>query len=136
MADLNDVWNWPNNGANGYATDSNDWKDDNSAGISQRVNNVLTYVYKQHQTNNLHYTNDLSRTRDQLNVGFAAYKNYFASNSDDKHPTFNMFSRYPIMEFNIQPNGRTIGGIHYELNSNNMPRCRIQFTNAHNFANT
>ena len=135
MADLNDVWNWPNNGANGYATDSNDWKSDNSAGISQRVNNVLTYVYKQHQTNNLHYTNDLSRTRDELNVGFAAYKNYFASNSDDKHPTFNMFSRYPIMEFNIQPNGRTIGGIHYELNSNNMPRCRIQFTNAHNFAN-
>ena len=135
MADLNDVWNWPNNGANGYATDSNDWKSDNSAGISQRVNNVLTYVYKQHQTNNLHYTNDLSRTRDQLNLGFAAYKNYFASFSDDKHPTFNMLSRYPIMEFNIQPNARLIGGIHYELNSNNMPRIRVQFTSAHEFAN-
>ena len=135
MADLNDVWNWPNNGANGYATDSNDWKSDNSAGISQRVNNVLTYVYKQHQTNNLHYTNDLSRTRDQLNVGFAAYKNYFASNSDDKHPTFNMLSRYPLMEFNIQPNGRKIGGIHHELNANLMPRIRVQFTDAHEFGN-
>ncbi len=134
MADLNDVWNWPNDGANGYATDSNDWKDDNSAGISQRVNNVLTYVYKQHQTNNLHYTNDLSRTRDVLNRGFAAYKHYHSSHSDDKHPTFNMLARYPQMEFSIRPNGRTIGGIHYELNSSTkMPQIRVQFTSAHEF---
>ena len=135
MADLNDVWNWPNNGANGYATDSNDWKSDNSAGLSKRVNDVLTYVYKPAQTNNLHYTNDLSRTRDVLNRGFAAYKNYHSSFSDDPNPTFNMLAKYPQMEFNIQPNGRPIAGIHYELNSNNMPRCRIQFATAHEFGN-
>jgi len=134
MADLNDVWNWPNNGANGYATDSNDWKDDNSAGLSKRVNDVLTYVYKPAQTNNLTYSG-LSRTRDQLNLGFAAYKHYHSSFSDDDNPTFNMLAKYPEMEFNIQPNGRTIGGIHHELNSNNMPHIRIQFTHAHEFGN-
>ena len=51
------------------------------------------------------------------------------------HPTFNMLAKYPQMEFNIQPNGRPIAGIHYELNSNNMPRCRIQFATAHEFPN-
>ena len=134
MADLNNVWNWPANGANGYATDSNDWKDDNSAGITKRVNDVLTYVYKPAQTGNLHYTNDLTRTRDDLNRGFAAYKHYHSSYSDDNNPTFNMLAKYPQLEINIQPNGRTIAGIHYELNSNNMPRIRVQFTIAHNFS--
>ena len=134
MADLNDVWQWPNNGANGYATDSNDWKSDNSAGISKRVNDVLTYVYKPAQTNNLSYS-DLSRTRDDLNRGFAAYKHYHSSYSDDANPTFNMLAKYPQLEINIQPNGRTIAGIHHELNSNNMPRIRVQFTHAHDFAN-
>ena len=134
MADLNDVWNWPNNGANGYATDSNDWKEDNSAGISKRVNDVLTYVYKPAQTGNLTYSG-LSRTRDQLNTGFAAFKNYHSSFSDDDNPTFNMLAKYPQMEFNIQPNGRTIGGIHHELNANNMPHIRVQFTDAHEFGN-
>ena len=135
MADLNDVWNWPNNASNGYATDSNDWKADNSAGLSKRVNDVLTYVYKPYQTGNLHYTNDLGRSLTSLNIGFASYKNYHSSFSDDDNPTFNMLAKYPEMEFHIQPNGRTIGGIHYELNSNNMPRIRVQFTHAHNFAN-
>ena len=134
MADLNDVWNWPNNASNGYATDSNDWKSDNSAGISKRVNDVLTYVYKPAQTNNLTYST-LSRTVDGLNRGFAAFKNYASSFSDDDNPTFNMLAKYPIMEFHIQPNGRTIAGIHYELNSNNMPRIRVQFTHAHEFGN-
>ena len=135
MADLNNVWNWPNDNPNGYATDSNDWFSDNSAGLSKRVNDVLTYVYKPYQTGNLHYTNDLSRSRDSLNTGFAAYKNYHSSFSDDPNPTFNMLAKYPQMEFNIQPNGRPIAGIHYELNSNNMPRCRIQFATAHEFPN-
>ena len=136
MADLNNVWNWPNNSANGYATDSNDWKSDNSAGLSKRVNDVLTYVYKPYQTGNLHYTNDLGRSLTSLNIGFASYKNYHSSFSDDDNPTFNMLAKYPEMEFNIQPNGRTIAGIHHELNSNNMPRVRVQFTHAHNFANS
>ena len=136
MADLNDVWQWPNNGANGYATDSNDWKSDNSAGISQRVNNVLTYVYKQHQTNNLHYTNDLSRTRDELNAGFAAYKNYFASHGDDKHPTFNMLARYPLVEFKGTPTGFKVGGIHYENNSDGVPQVRLQYAEPHAFTST
>ena len=51
MADLNDVWNWPNNSTNGYATDSNDWKSDNSAGISQRVT-----MYSHMFTNNTKQT--------------------------------------------------------------------------------
>ena len=39
------------------------------------------------------------------------------------------------MEFHIQPNGRKIAGIHYELNSStNMPQIRVQFTNPHNFS--
>ena len=134
MADLNDVWNWPNNASNGYATDSNDWKSDNSAGLSKRVNDVLTYVYKPAQTNNLTYSG-LSRTRDDLNRGFAAYKHYHSSYSDDANPTFNMLAKYPQLEINIQPNGRTIGGIHHELNSNNMPHIRVQFTHAHEFGN-
>tara|TARA_R100000654_G_scaffold8907_1_gene20662 strand:- start:4364 stop:6958 length:2595 start_codon:yes stop_codon:yes gene_type:complete len=135
MADLNDVWNWPNNRANGYATDTNDFPSDASFGISKRVDDIRTYTYKPHQTGSLHYTDNLSRTTSSINTGFAAHKHYFNSFGDDPNPTFNQFAKYPCVEWNIQPNGRTIGGIHYELNSNNMPRCRIQFTNAHNFAN-
>lgn len=134
MADLNDLWNWPNNSANGYATDSNDWSGDASFGIDKRVDDVRTYTYKPHQTGNLNYS-DLGYTTDQLNLGFAAYKNYAHSFGDDTNPTFNQLAKYPIVEWSIQPNGRTIAGIHYELNSNNMPRIRVQFTHAHEFAN-
>jgi hypothetical protein len=132
---LNDLWQWPNNSSNGYATDSNDWKADNSAGLSKRVNDILTYKYASTKTDLLTYTT-LTRTRDDLNRGFAAYKHYFQSYGDTENPTFHKFAKYPIMEFHIQPNGRTIGGIHYELNSStNMPQIRVQFTHAHEFGN-
>ena len=136
MADLNDVWNWPNNASNGYATDSNDWKADNSAGLSKRVNDVLTYAYKSAQTNNLHYTNDLSRTRDELNAGFAAYKNYFSHYTDDDHPTFNMLAKYPLVEFKAKPTGFKVGGIHYENNSDGVPQIRLQYAEPHAFTST
>jgi hypothetical protein len=133
---LNDLWNWPNNPLFGYANDVNDWKADNSAGLSKRVNDILTYKYADALTGNLHYTNDLSITRDELNRGFAVYKHYFQSFGDTENPTFHKFARYPIVEWNIRPNGRTIGGIHYELNSStNMPQIRVQFTHAHEFGN-
>jgi hypothetical protein len=135
MANLNDVWNWPNNSANGYATDSADWSGDASHGIDQRVNNIRTYAYKVHNTGSLHFTNDLSRTTDELNEAFAKYKHYANHYSDDTNPTFNKLAKYPMVEWNIQPNGRSIAGIHYELNSNNMPRIRVQFTHAHEFGN-
>ena len=135
MADLNDVWNWPNNSGNGYATDPADWSNNVTFGIDKRVDDIRTYTYTAHKTGQLHYVNDLGRTTDSINTGFAAYKHYFNSHGDDTNPTFHQFAKYPAVEWKIQPNGRTIGGIHYELNSNNMPRVRVQFTNAHNFAN-
>ena len=135
MADLNNVWNWPNNSGNGYATDPADWSNDVTFGIDKRVDDIRTYTYKPHQTGSLHYIDNLSRTTDSINTGFAAYKHYFNSFGDDENPTFNQFAKYPAVEWKIQPNGRTIGGIHYELNSSTkMPQIRVQFTNAHNFA--
>ena len=132
---LNDLWNWPNNPLFGYANDTNDWKADNSAGLSKRVNDILTYKYADAQTGNLTYSG-LSITRDQLNLGFAVYKNYFQSFGDTENPTFHKFARYPIVEWNIQPNGRKIAGLHYELNSStNMPQIRVQFADPHNFSN-
>ena len=62
MADLNDVWNWPNNSGNGYATDSADWSGNASFGIDKRVDDIRTYTYTAHNTGALHYTNNLSRT--------------------------------------------------------------------------
>ena len=132
---LNDLWNWPNNSSNGYATASADWFADNSAGLSKRANDILTYKTYPYNTGALHYTNNLSRTVDSLNRGFAAYKHYFQTFGESENPTFHKFAKHPIVEWNIQPNGRTIAGIHYELNSNNMPHIRVQFTHAHNFAN-
>ena len=136
MADLNDVWNWPNNSGNGYATDSADWSGNASFGIDKRVDDIRTYTYTAHNTGALHYTNNLSRTTSSINTGFAAYKHYFDSHGDDTNPTFHQFAKYPAVEWNIQPNGRTIAGVHYELNSNNMPQVKVQFTHAHNFANS
>jgi hypothetical protein len=135
MADLNDVWNWPNNVGNGYATSSSDWSGNASFGIDKRVDDIRTYTYTAHKTGQLHYTNDLNRTTSSINTGFAAYKHYFDSHGDDTNPTFHQFAKYPCVEWKIQPNGRTIGGVHYELNANNMPQIRVQFTNAHEFAN-
>ena len=135
MADLNDVWNWPNNRGNGYATSSSDWSGDASYGIDKRVDDIRTYTYTAHKTGQLHYVNDLGRTVGTINTGFAAYKHYFNSHGDDTNPTFHQFAKYPAVEWKIQPNGRKIGGVHYELNSNNMPQVKVQFTNAHEFAN-
>lgn len=96
MPTLKDMWDYPNNSANGYMADSADWSGDESFGMDKRVGELRDGTYRAWP--GLDPVADLSKSTVDVNTAIAKYTDYLDSYGDDTNLTFNMLHKYPIIE--------------------------------------
>lgn len=96
MATFKDVWNYPNNPSNGYATDSANWSGDESFGIDQRIAELKGGTYL--SWNGLDPVSDLSETTATLNTAIAKYAYGLENRGPDENLTMYNLWYNPIVE--------------------------------------
>ena len=102
MATLKDIWDYPNNPAQGMVDDTANWSDTNAFGVSQRVEALRSGAYRVWPVAAIspatlgHSTLDLSKK-------IAAYVHYMDSHGDDTNLTFNQITKYPLVEWQPVP---------------------------------
>ena len=109
---LKDLWDWPNNSANGYMASSGNWSGDNSFGMDKRINDLISGNYLGWP--NLHPVNDLGMTVDTANTAIAKYKFHLDSFNSDEFLTFYKLYVYPIIEATMRSKS---GTSNYEIDT-------------------
>ena len=100
---MKNVWTWPTSrarvnadlGTNNGTCAAANWSNDNSFGMDQRINELLTGNYKAWA--NKDPVANLSMNVDIYNEVFAKWKNYYDSFTDDSHLTFFKMHKYPAV---------------------------------------
>lgn len=102
MATLKDIWNWPNNPASGYVTDTANWSGDASFGVDQRVETLRSGSYATWPVPAVSPAT-LGWTNQKLSEKIAAYISYTNSHGDDTNLTFWQIAKHPMVEWQPVP---------------------------------
>ena len=99
MADLLDMWDYPNNSSNGYMADSADWSGDESYGMDQRIAALKSGTYLSWPGTVTPTT--LGRSTADVNTAIAKYTAFERAVSSNDNPTFYDLHYNPLVQCSL-----------------------------------